>query len=248
MLFINMKVNIAIPSHRRHNTIGDETLQFLPYLPDDWTVTVFVHDEKDEKLYKDMICEKVVNTKAPLGIQHMRNAILDHYPKGEKILMLDDDVQALHLKSGQKLYEVNGNKFIQFVETAFKKLEENNMKLFGVYPVPNAYFMNDKIKLDGFCIGTFLGVISSELRFDENLPMKEDYDFTLQHIKAHNGIMRYNQMTIEAKHYKNTGGIFLQRNKQREIAAVEYLMQKWQGWVKRNPKKKGEILINRIFK
>jgi hypothetical protein len=72
------------------------------------------------------------------GLANQRAFIQDYYPAGQKILMIDDDISDFKSIIDYPLWE-------QF-HVLFNLLETNNLKLFGIYPASNLYFMKDKIQ------------------------------------------------------------------------------------------------------
>lgn len=165
--------------------------------------------------------------------------------------MLDDDIEGVyrlgtneHLK--KELKKMSGSEFKEFSEYAFTLLEKNNIKLWGMYPVYNAFYMDNKINRTGFCIGTMIGIINNELRFDPTLYLKEDYDFTIKNIIKYKKVARFNYITTKADHYNNPGGCCQQRKEDpnKESLYCDRLLAKYPGITRRNPKRENEILIN----
>merc|ERR1712050_331543 len=85
----------------------------------------------------------------------------------------------------------------------------------------------------------------SKVRFDETMTLKEDYDFTCAHIKAHGSVLRCQRMTLNVKHYSNAGGAVDERDKkgQKERMNIAILNQKWPGCFRPNPKRKNEVIM-----
>merc|ERR1712048_583260 len=96
-----------------------------------------------------------------------------------------------------------------------------------------------------FCIGDFFVVDKSKVRFDEAMTLKEDYDFSCAHIKAHGSVMRCQRMTLAVKHYSNSGGAVDERDKkgEKERMNIAILNRKWPGAFRPNPKRKNEIIM-----
>ena len=63
--------------------------------------------------------------------------------------------------------------------------------------------------------------------YDENLPLKEDYDITLQHLHKYRGCMRVNYACYEVKQAEQIGGCAQYRNVKKEIEQFELLQKKW---------------------
>ena len=72
-----------------------------------------------------------------------------------------------------------------------------------------------------FVVGDFVVVQpSSQLRWDEAMTLKEDYDFTCQHIYEFGRVARCNRLLILAEHYVNAGGAVAIRNSKREAQNI----------------------------
>ena len=91
----------------------------------------------------------------------------------------------------------------------------------------------------------FIIIKPNNLRFDSSLRLKEDYDYTLQHIKEFGGCVRYGLFLCSFKHYSNKGGAVSYRTNNLEQETIKYLMEKWGECIKLNPKRENEILLNR---
>jgi hypothetical protein len=79
-----------------------------------------------------------------------------------------------------------------------------------------------------FIVGDFIVVRpGSAPRFDTNMRLKEDYDFTAQHLDVYGAVCRMNRLYACAKHYVNQGGAVAYRTADREAETVAYLKHKW---------------------
>lgn len=236
---------IAIPTVNRYNVITIENLGLDPK-----NVFLFVNDDEERRKYKkaNPQCNIVVVDKK--GISNARNAILSHFD-GLPIVMCDDDIKGLFRLNMQgkerkdKLVQLNAKEIKEFIKTAFDACKKYKTALWGVYPIKNHFFMAPKIKPAGFIIGSFCGVIAdpSNIKFDITMPLKEDYDFTCQHIMKYKKIIRFDNHCIEAIHYSNKGGCQGYRNKEKENAACDIMLQRYPQWVTLNTKRPGEILL-----
>merc|ERR1711972_719575 len=106
-------------------------------------------------------------------------------------------------------------------------------------------FYGEEFVRQSFCIGDFFVVDKSKVRFDESMTLKEDYDFTCAHIKAHGSVLRCQRMTLSVKHYSNSGGAVDERDKkgQKERMNIDILNKKWPGCFRPNPKRKNEVIM-----
>lgn len=124
---------------------------------------------------------------------------------------------------------------------------EKKPQLGGVYMLGSCSrtFAGAEFVRQHFCIGDFFVVDNSKVRFDERMTLKEDYDFSCSHIKAHGSVMRCQRMTLSVKHYSNAGGAVDQRDKKglKEQYNIGILNEKWPGCFRPNPKRKNEVIM-----
>jgi hypothetical protein len=123
------------------------------------------------------------------------------------------------------------------------RLKDTPYKLGAVAPTSNRFFYTKPISTQVFCIASLCVVLPDDLRFDETIPLKEDYDFTLQHISRHGGVVRSNDLLAVYKHYRNKGGAVGYRNDKTERAAIAILQRKWGNAIRMNPRRENEILL-----
>jgi hypothetical protein len=121
-------------------------------------------------------------------------------------------------------------------------------KLGGVYMLSScsAAMCGDIFQRQHFIIGDFFVVdVGSKVRFDEEMTLKEDYDFSCAHIKRFGSVMRCNRMTLNVKHYDNGGGACSNRDKKgrEENRNITILNEKWPKVFTANPKRKGEVIM-----
>ena len=171
-----------------------------------------------------------------------RNFALEHAFKENKIcVQLSDDIKKVKLnKNFFKDKEVKLDEAIDDIINKFKKID--GVCLMGVPPTDNYFFANKLVAENKFCIGDMLFVKPNELRFDEQLTLKEDYDYTLQHIRK-NKVLRYQKYLFTFEHYSNKGGAVDVRDDKEEQRNIRILKSKWGEKVRMNTKRKNEILI-----
>lgn len=117
------------------------------------------------------------------------------------------------------------------------------LKLAGCSPTDNLYFAKEGVSTRKFIVGDLIMVRPTELRFDPNLRLKEDYDFTLQHWATYGGAVRCDYIAPSFSHYTNAGGAVASRTEQLEQETIAYLHAKWPGMLRDNPRRANEILL-----
>eukprot|EP00939_MAST-03C_sp_MAST-3C-sp1_P000762 g762.t1 len=108
----------------------------------------------------------------------------------------------------------------------------------GVYLTVNKGFalMCPPVSTDLFVIGDFLVIDPfSSPRFDETMTLKEDYDFTAQHLDTYGVAIRSNRVFVKALHYKNSGGAVAVRSNKSEQRNINILRTKWPGVFRDHP-------------
>ena len=200
-------MQIAIPSYRRSNSIWDFTISSLiragVKLED---ITIFISDpaehEKYVKATSGMV--KVVDSVATLGAN--RTFIMNYFPIGEHIVMVDDDIKGFEKLVDGKLVETN---FYAFANKGFEWCEKRNKTIWGVYAARNPFFMKPRIT-EGLSlpVGSCYGLINT--RADYHIVgggEKEDYRRGFQTFKEEGGLIRLDYITVNTTYYKGSGGI-----------------------------------------
>ena len=196
---------VCIPSFNRYKTIGKHTLNMLKEnnIPKN-KIEIYVVDEEYEnykKLYNDY---KIVN--GIKGLCNQRNFILSNN-KNKNIIFIDDDVTHLYKKNDNKLdlfYDLE-----DIINLGFKTCNDENTKIWGLYPVCNGLFMKDNITTDlKFIQGCLFGIVN-----DENSIIKWDYDNgedsarTLHYYDIYKKIVRINYIAPKTEYKKTKGGL-----------------------------------------
>lgn len=241
-----MIYKIVIPTLSRYHTISDKTLKLCQKLNIDFSNIYLFILKKEEIQYKNILNNTKINiivTDISEGLDNMRNYITHYFNQNELLLSMDDDIEDIYklvidnsienIKSSKRyrLKSLDADEFNNIIENGFKYCLENNIGLFGIYPVKNGYFMKDlpEITTDlRFCVGTFWGCINNH-SIKINIEEKEDYDRTLQYYIKDHKVLRLNNICILTKYYKNKGG--MQKSYQNRIdnskISTEYLIKNY---------------------
>jgi len=217
----------AIPANLYNNiVIGLETLKnqrnFInDYYPEGKHIVEM--DDDIKSIVQLIITEKSGKSLKSLVASHMEKAGMSR--TGGKSGMSGK------AKSKKKIYkftkpiaDLDG-----FIKNAFKICANENIYLWGVYPLANPYYMTDKITKDlRFIVGPMWGMINRH-RSDLKLTVdeKENSERTLQHWVADGAVLRFNNVAIATNYYKNKGGMQSEGKdrKQEALKSVYYLHQ-----------------------
>jgi cellulose synthase/poly-beta-1,6-N-acetylglucosamine synthase-like glycosyltransferase len=246
---------IIIPSYKREETIQKKTLATLAsYNIPKSKITIVVADEEQKKLYESVLPDYTIVKGVP-GLAPVRNFILDNLAKkGEKIVMMDDDVTGFVERTDDGKMTKLGN-LNNIIELGFKEAEKAGACLWGVYPVPNGFFMKPTVTSDlKFVIGSFWGIINPTATKDPKgikLPMseKEDYIRTMMCWERDKAVVRINYVSPKTAYYKEPGGMQTDPKRlENQKKAVEYMLEKWPNLIMLNPRRKSdypEVLLRR---
>jgi hypothetical protein len=192
----------------------------------------------DELSYRSSGAKNVIE--AGNVCQARNRALEDAFNQGKICIQLSDDLKNINLKTGETVEKISFNNAITYM---IDSLDRTTYTLCGVSPTANPYFSHKEYSYHNFVIGDFIAVKPCPLRFDENIFLKEDYDYTLQHIKCFGGALRCNFLLPEFKHYTNKGGAVTIRTAEVEQIIINRLKAKWGNAIIDNPKRANEILL-----
>lgn len=207
-------MKIVIPSYERYETIQQKSINLLlsyGFNPND--IYVFVANEDQFNKYKEKIDENISIIIAIKGLKEVREFIFNYFDEGEKLLCLDDDIEAVRC-----LYKNDDNKsrlrpvkdLKEIVNKGFQLCEEHSLKLWGLYPTPNnAFFMENQKEITydyKFIIGNFFGVINCRDMNKLSVPDIDDYERSIRSYLLYGGSIRFNHIAPKTKFKKNIGG------------------------------------------
>ena len=204
-----MDYKIAIPSYKRPETIKNKTLKLLnSYNIEKNKITIFVANEKEEKIYTESLGTeyKIVVGVPTIGKQ--RNFIEKYYKEGTKLMMFDDDIDAVMRKKITKLVEVD-DLGKEVIYKGFECCEKTKAKTFGIYAAGNPYFMKHRIytKLC-YIIATMFGVVVEHDPFLKRVTNHgEDYEYSIRQYIKNKMLIRLDYITVKSNYYKEAGGL-----------------------------------------
>lgn len=204
-----MDYKIAIPSYKRPETIKNKTLKLLNnYNIEKNKITIFVANEKEEKIYTESLGTeyKIVVGVPTIGKQ--RNFIEKYYKEGTKLMMFDDDIDAVMRKKITKLVEVDDLEK-EVIYKGFECCEKTKAKTFGIYAAGNPYFMKHRIytKLC-YIIASMFGVVVEHDPFLKRVTNHgEDYEYSIRQYIKNKMLIRLDYITVKSNYYKEAGGL-----------------------------------------
>jgi hypothetical protein len=244
---------IAIPSYKRPEIIQSKTLAVLKkYKIPTNKIHIFVANTEEEDSYrkalpKDLYGKIVVAIK---GIREVRNFITNYFPVGKKIVCMDDDIKEfIEYDESTKRKEKHLSSLTKIIELGFSTCKKFNLRLWGIYPIANGFFMKPTITTDlKFIVGVCFGYINPGIK-DLDIPvnMKTDYYISLRMYELDGGVVRINSVAPKTAYYKESGGIQADPGRQQKSEeATKALLKLFPQYVTINPHRKSGFTEIRI--
>jgi hypothetical protein len=236
--FKNHEVYLTIISSNRTNNIEKMTNHFGQ--------ATWIVPEQQVADYLDAGAKSVIGVGQGLSIA--RNVALERsFKKGLISLQSDDDLTKISRWVAGKSEKTNP---IKALEDMVLRLVLSDYCLAGVSPTANPYFITQQNNTNLFVSNSLIAVKPSQPRFDTNLKLNQDYDFTLQHILKYGGVQRCDDILPSYVHYSNKGGCKDYRTDELEKEAAEYLFNKYPDMIENNPayNNKIQLKVKRNFR
>ena len=230
-----MNISVNAPSYKRPDKVL--TLDYLPFC------RIWVDNKEYDEYKKHYPDADIVS--CPDGVQgnlcRVRNYILDkEFERGmDVVLIIDDDLNCVRrfdydaeTKWGYVPRRIEADEFLMFLEKYSLLCQELGAKFWGLNCNfdPMAYSHNTPFSTVSYIGGPFQCFLKgNRCRYDESLPLKEDYDMTLQQLNLERVVLRVNAYHYICKQSENAGGCAAYRNIDRERQQFEALKAKWGG-------------------
>ena len=228
---------ITCISHRRSNNIQD-----IYKTTGTEEIVFVVNDNIDIKEYKSKGAKNIIKGGS---LVENRNAALDFcFNKNKICVQIDDDLINVSINdfTGKRTKQYTTVK--NAIDELINDFIDSDFDYAGAAPTENPFFATKASQKNILITSPFTLTKPNPIRYDKNLQLKEDYDYTLQHINS-KGCIRYHRFLFNFKRYGNTGGAVSYRNNETEKQSIQYLQTKWGECIKLNSKRENEILLNK---
>lgn len=222
-----MKISVCVPSYKRPKV---ETFKYIPF------AKVFV----DEGEYDDYIQankgyeENIISVRK--GVQgnlcRIRNYIIDtEFESGvDVVVIVDDDMKGIYRWYNKKRELLPTDEIMDFIYRYSILAMDLGAYFWGinVNTDKQVYREYTPFSTVSYIGGPFQAFIKDGgLRYDEKLPLKEDYDMTLQQLNKFRKVLRVNAYHYDVKQSEQKGGCATYRNYEREEQQLKLLQKKW---------------------
>ncbi len=227
-----MNFEILSPSYRRADSATTQD-----YLP----TCTYVVAQSEKKAYISAGKSVIAAPNAVQGnVSRIRNWILDRY---DPVLILDDDIRRFGRWSAQENIKLDTDDALQFIEHAFILARQLKVRMWGMNLLPDkgAYREYTPFAFRSVVLGPVQGFLKMDLRYDETLPLKEDYDLSLQVLNKYRRTLRFNMYHYVCGQHNNVGGCAAYRTMGREKKQFHRLQQKWGSEIVRVDTQGGQV-------
>ena len=208
---------IVIPSYKRANTLRQKTLATLMHHNiEPSRIYIFVADKDEETIYRQTLDPKTYFkiVVAMKGITNVRNYIYDYFPEHTPIVSIDDDIKSfIEYAPNEKRSEKPLSDLEAVIQKGFEECKKNNCRLWGIYPVANGFFMNERITTDlKYIIACFCGFFNPTTKGSKGIQLnktgyKDDYESSILFYKADGAVVRMNFVAPKTNYYTEPGGL-----------------------------------------
>ena len=193
-------MKIAIPTHRRSDSINKLTLSLLSDF-DKKDIYLFISDEQDMTLYKKICPDYNLVLCETDNATDKFNYIQNYFDVGVFVIVIEDDIKQI-----QSLMTKDLKKLFGFIINYCNNKQINS---FGVYPSSNKFFMSKTIDIGAtYIVANLFGFKSNkDHRVLCQLKTKTDYERSVKFYKHMGNIARFNFISCLTNNYTNKGGM-----------------------------------------
>ena len=159
---------IAIPSYGRHIELTQKTLPTLDKLKADRDkIHIFVANEEEAERYKEATQNNYRIVVGVKGLPRQRQFYFNWFPENTRIVSLDDDVEDVFQKQGNKSIPLTYT-LDELADEGYAYCEQFGARLWGLNHMTNPFYMKDEIWVGlRYCPVTFHGSYSHEWIFTD---------------------------------------------------------------------------------
>lgn len=189
-----------------------ETYEALQELPDGWAL-LGIPDERDG------------------NIARKRNAILEQF-EGQDIVMVDDDYDYLGRWEAGEDRRLDADGIRHLLGEGASLARDLGTPLWGINVQVDRRFYREytPFSVTNVVLGPFHAWTADrprDLRYEEDLWLKEDYDMSLQVLRRFHRILRVNAYHYRVDHLNEVGGVVGRRSMEEEVRQLQRLQRRW---------------------
>lgn len=164
------------------------------------------------------------------NIARVRNYILDQELKRYgNVTVIDDDFSGLSYWDHGETVSLKEKDLQGFLAKYYDLCDQFGFKVWGVNVNPDRMVYRDYTPFStvSVILAPFTAHLNHNIRYDESIPLKEDYDFAIQQINKYRGVLRVNKYHYICKQSAQKGGCAVMRSRDEEERQLRLLQKKW---------------------
>ena len=245
------EIYFGIASYKRAD--NQRTVAYLEKLGVDKShIIMAVQTASDKEAYEAAGIDRCVGRliyREGKNVSENRNTLLDSVPAGTRLVLLDDDINAVCKLTSGKLAPIESREeFDTMLKRGYSLAAKHRTVGFGLYPVKNAYFMSGGYADRNVCIGTLFAIVNTDLRFDTETATKEDFEYCCKAIRRYGAFVRLNNYTCDAQHYTKGGCEEFWKDEAETQRTARRLVGKYPDILALNQKRPGEVRMVKAAK
>jgi hypothetical protein len=214
-------MKIIVPTYRRANNC--QTAKYL-------SSAILLVNESEVEEYRKNYPNEILPMPDRYGgnMARVRNYILNNV--NDDLVMMDDDIKYIGYFENSCVYKMKEAEVLERFKNFFEMANDARTPLWGINVVNSrkAYREYSPLSLSSVVLGPCMGITKGCLvRFDEDLGLKEDYDFSLQILNKYRKILRFNKYHYLCGHIKVKGGCASYRTRDIEAEQMKRFVRKW---------------------
>jgi hypothetical protein len=213
-------IQVYSPSYKRAGIC--KTHKYLPFI----TYVVMESEAEDYKKVHDKIW--VIPDEVQGNLARVWNYIKDN-SESKNIVTIDDDIKYIGRWNGEKQNKLDADGVLSLIQEGFQLAEDLEVKYWGLNCLMDkgSYREYTPFGTVSYIGGPFQAHADNDLRYDEEIPLKEDYDMTLQVLSKYRKNLRLNMYHYVCEQATIVGGCADYRNVDKEKEMNILLQKKW---------------------
>ncbi len=221
-----MEIKICCPSYKKDKV---KSFNFFGKL-----LTVYVAENEyskyieNNKEYKENVIG--IPNEVQGNVARVRNYILNKNKEFDVVCIVDDDINYIGYFEKNIKKKLKNDEIVPFIEKYTNLCSEFGYRMWGINlnQDKQCYREQSPFSTTSVVLGPFSCFLKgNKCKYDERLPLKEDYDISLQNLNLYRGILRVNKFHYVCDQATSKGGCACYRNLKREKEQLELLQKKW---------------------
>jgi hypothetical protein len=169
----------------------------------------------------------------------------NYYPVGKPIVHMDDDITGfIEYDEKARRNEKPLVSLEKTIQQGFAECKKHGVRLWGIYPTPNGFFMSDKVDTDlRYIIGCFYGMFNPGTKGPKGIRLelegdKEDYERSIRFYIADGGVIRLRYVAPKTAYYTEKGGLQETRTQKTILDGAKWIVKTFPDYATLNLTKK----------